>query len=33
MREIINGISYRTRAGSPRRLLPDDLPPIGTAMP
>src|SRR5277367_4557275 len=30
MREIINGIFYVMRAGCPRRLLPNDLPPWGT---
>jgi transposase len=30
MREIVNGIFYVTRAGSPWRLLPNDLSPWGT---
>ena len=30
MREIVNGIFYVMRAGGPRRLLPNDLPPWGT---
>src|SRR5271157_3536245 len=31
MREIVNGIFYVMRAGCPWRLLPNDLPPWGTA--
>jgi transposase len=30
MREILNGIFYVVRAGCPWRLLPNDLPPLGT---
>ena len=30
MREIVNGIFYVMRAGCPWRLLPNDLPPLGT---